>query len=444
MLDRRTVVLADGSVRSYFSLPPDYQDFTPERRPIVDPSGRFPPYGPGGGHGPGSEGFRDRDDPFARPRPHDYWNSLGLDGRVGAGEGSLKRKYGDDDDGKGFREDRDGGRDDFSRRRLQPEAMANGFLFGPGGLAGTSSPYRRELMDPSRDDGMRSANIMRGSGGDFGNVAVGVKHHDVDVDQVALKKAFLHYSKIINESALQRKAYLEEEGKQGHLQCLACGRSSKEFPDMHGLIMHIYNFENADLRVDHLGLHKALCVLKGWNYLRPPDNSMVYRFLPPNEATDNRDDLIMWPPLVIIHNTSTGKGKDGRTEGYGNKAMDLELRDLGFVAGKSKSLYSKEGHLGVTLVKFSRDMSGLKEAMRLAEFFERENHGRRGWEHVRSKSFGKDDDRNPNLVQVDEKTGKRKKIFYGYLGTASDLADLDSETRKKTAIESRREIKSSN
>lgn len=105
-------------------------------------------------------------------------------------------------------------------------------------------------------------------------------------------------------------------------------RSSKEFPDMHGLIMHTYNSDSADLIVDHLGFHKALCVLMGWNYLKPPDNSNAYRFLLPDEAAANQDDLILWPPLVIIHNTITGKGKEGRMEGLGNKAMDKTIRGI--------------------------------------------------------------------------------------------------------------------
>lgn len=97
---------------------------------------------------------------------------------------------------------------------------------------------------------------------------------------------------------------------------------------MHGLIMHTYYSDNADLRVDHLGLHKALCVLMGWNYSKPPDNSKVYRFLPADEAAANQEDLIMWPPVVIVHNTITGKSKDGRMEGLGNKAMDSKLRGI--------------------------------------------------------------------------------------------------------------------
>lgn len=64
-------------------------------------------------------------------------------------------------------------------------------------------------------------------------------------------------------------------------------RSSKDFPKMPSLIMHGNNFDSADLRVD---------------------------------------DLIMWPPVVIIHNTVTGKSKDGPMEGLGNKAMDSNIR----------------------------------------------------------------------------------------------------------------------
>lgn len=95
---------------------------------------------------------------------------------------------------------------------------------------------------------------------------------------------------------------------------------------MHTLIMHAYNSNSADSLVEHLAFHKALCVLMGWNYLAPPDNSKSYQMLSADEATANRDDLVLWPPLVIIHNTITGKRDDGRMEGLGNKAMDSYLR----------------------------------------------------------------------------------------------------------------------
>lgn len=463
MLDRRTIVLADGSVRSYFALPPEYQDFTPPIRPPMDPAGRFMPMGPGGlrpelgfdkrfppGGGPMSpEGFRgERDDRYGIGRHNqDYWNSLGLDGRGGPQEGPMKRKYGEDD--RDRREERDGigrdGKDELARHRQQllhygnVGSNPNGYALGAGDrgefLAGTSSPF-------GRGDDMRSSKYMRLGGGydslhlRQGGENVSLKHRDVD--QKALKDAFLRFVKLVNENTNQRKNYLED-GKQGPLQCVACDRSSKDFPDMHALIMHTYHSDNADLLVDHLGLHKALCILMGWNYSKPPDNSKAYQLLSADEAAANEGDLIMWPPLVIIHNTCTGKGRDGRMEGFGNKAMDVKLRDLGCRGGKSKALYNRDGHQGVTLVKFTNDQLGLKEAFQLAEFFEKENHGRRSWAHVQSLTAGKDDENNPNLVMVDERTGEKKRIFYGYLGTSADLDKIDFETRKKIGIESLRE-----
>ncbi|XP_027363029.1 protein SUPPRESSOR OF GENE SILENCING 3 homolog [Abrus precatorius] len=376
MLERRTIVLADGSVRSYFALPPDYQDFTPP-----PPRFRLPDY--------------HRNPPEAS---------------------AAKRKYGGDDD-------------DLARQRDQLLRNANGLARVPGAdlFAGPSGALKRDL-----ESEFRPSKHLR----------FDARHPQVDQDK--LKKAFLHFAKLVNENASQKKSYLED-GKQGRLQCVACacgsGRSAKDFPDMHALIMHTYNSDNADLRVDHLGLHKALCVLMGWNYSKPPDNSKAYQFLSADEAAANQDDLIMWPPLVIIHNTNTGKNRDGRMEGLGNKTMDNKIRELGFMGGKSKSLYGRDGHLGVTLVKFAGDPSGFKEAIRLAEHFEKENHGRKDWAHVQSQTLGKDDENNANLVKVDEKKGEKRRVLYGYLGTAFDLDKVDFETRKKAVLESKREYK---
>ncbi|GAB2294890.1 hypothetical protein Dimus_029082 [Dionaea muscipula] len=430
MLDRRSIVLADGSVRSYLALPPDYQDFTP---PVLRSGssaqffrpghsemmahGRFLPMGP-----MSPDAFRGRDDQFGRNRnTQDYWNSMGLDDHGGV-EGSTKRKYAEEEG-----RERDG-KDELARRRQQLLQYAN------AGLGERRSFFSATRSSPVRgDDEMRSLKYPRTSGAFDNNVAL--KH---EVDPLALKKSFLNYAKVINENPNQKKNYLEN-GKYGPIQCIACGRSSKDFPDVHDLIMHTYSSHNADQLVDHLGLHKALCVLMGWNYFKPPDNSRAYQFLPVEQAAVYQDDLIMWPPTVIIHNTSTGKGKDGHMEGLGNKAVDSKIRELGFGGGKSKSLYGRDGHLGITLVKFSSDPTGLREAMRLADHFEKENHGRNVWGQMQSVLSGKDDENNPNLVKVDGKTGVKQRIFYGYLATASDLDKVDFETKKKVVLESKQE-----
>ncbi|KAK8933829.1 hypothetical protein KSP39_PZI015393 [Platanthera zijinensis] len=427
-LERRTIVLADGTARSYFALPPDYpmeprgdRFFHPGHGQGFDP--HFPPHGPPSGH----DGFRDHPPPFSRGGP-DYWSSLGLEGS--AGSSSLKRKYGEED---------------FAWHRQQAlqhgssSGNPTGFPSGPtaDGLGRASSPSRREILDDLR----LSKQIKVGDEvyDDLPSRRIRPEDNtssaDVDVDKKALNDAFLRLTKAINENPAQRKIYLED-GKNGPLQCIVCGRGAKDFSDVHGLITHAYNSQNSDLRIEHLGLHKALCVMLGWNYAKAPENSKEYQSLSADDARENMEDLILWPPTVIIHNTNTGKRKDGRMEGLGNKEMDVKLKELGFGGGKSKSVYGKDGHLGITTVKFQNTEVGLREAENLAEFFEKDKHGRRDWARV----SGNNDEKSPDLVKVDKKTGEKSRVFYGYLATSMDIDKLEFELRKKVAIKSRKAL----
>ncbi|KAF9677596.1 hypothetical protein SADUNF_Sadunf08G0124100 [Salix dunnii] len=474
MLERRTIVLADGTVRSYLALPSDYQDFP---RPPLPP--RFLHRG---GH---------PDFPPSGPRiPPLNPDALGFQNQ---NQNQNKRKFEEESVKLGS-----------SGSYNNNHSKEKNYTLGPDNRgAGTSCVA----------DEMRTGKKMRiGRGDDVGLANRNNNRNVGEVNQSQLKKAFFHFVKLINENETDRKKYLED-GKQGRLRCVACVRiavikslalsyecqlayriamhityassmhtsdaeqrmeslwmillelglddiqekpellffdavdmenyrSSKDFPDMHALIMHTYSSDNADLHVDHLGLHKALCILMRWNYSKPPDNSKAYQFLPADEAAANQDDLIMWPPVVIIHNTITGKSTDGRMEGLGNRAMDSKMRDLGFAGGKSKSLYGRDGHLGITLVKFAGDQLGLKEAIRMAEHFEKDNHGRKAWGCLQPVTLGNDDEKNPSLVKVD-RTGEKTRILYGYLATAADLNIVDFETRKKVVIESLREHEAS-
>uniref|UniRef100_A0A1J3F8I4 XS domain-containing protein n=1 Tax=Noccaea caerulescens TaxID=107243 RepID=A0A1J3F8I4_NOCCA len=408
MLERRTIVLVDGSVRSYFALPPNYQDFPPRSR-LADPAanrfmgpefGRFPPFHP--------EEFRDQ---------RQLWDRQ---------EGSMKRKY--------------PGEEEFDRRDERGEMMRQRQQFmhyaNPNDqplMAGTSSPFRRDVGEDAR-----AAKHMRIGSSRHENGAQELKHFQVS-DQVAIKKSFLDFVKRIYEDPSEKKNYLEN-GSKGRLQCLVCGRSPKDVQDTHGLVMHAYCSDDANTRVHHLGLHKALCVLMGWNFSKAPDNSKAYQNLPAEVAAVNQDQLIIWPPHVIVHNTSTGKGKDGRMEGLGSKRMDSRMRELKITGGKSKSLYGREGHLGITLFRFAGDDSGLMQAMRMAECFEKMNRGRKSWAKVPPFTPGIDDEKNRSIVEVDDRTGEKKRVLYGYLATIADLDKVDMETKKKTTIESLREL----
>ncbi|XP_010466523.1 PREDICTED: uncharacterized protein LOC104746696 [Camelina sativa] len=389
MLERRTIVLADGSVRSYFALPPNYQNYPPPRPEF----GRFPPFHP--------EEFRDQRKHWDRP------------------EGSMKRKYPGEEEFD-WRDERAA---DMMRQRQQFMHYAN-----PNDhhslMAGTSGHFGEDGRAAKH---MRTGSSRHESGG-------------LQVDQVALKKSFLSFVKRVFEDTAEKKNYLEN-GRKGRLQCLVCGRSSRDVQDTHSLVMHTYYSDDASSRVHHLGLHKALCVLMGWSFTKAPDITKAYQNLPAEEAAINQAQLIIWPPHVIVHNTSTGKGKEGRMEGFGNKTMDNRIiRELGLTGGKSKSLYGRDGHLGITLFKFSGDDSGLREAMRMAEHFEKTNRGRKSWGRIQPFTPSKDDEKNQSLVEVDGRTGEKKRILYGYLATVADLDKVDMETKKKTTIESLREL----
>lgn len=72
--------------------------------------------------------------------------------------------------------------------------------------------------------------------------------------------------------------------------------------------MHAFNSRKVGLRAKHLALHEVLCMLMGWNSTAAEHNrSWVCRPLPDVEARAQREDLIIWPPVVIIHNSSIGK-----------------------------------------------------------------------------------------------------------------------------------------
>lgn len=252
--------------------------------------------------------------------------------------------------------------------------------------------------------------------------------------------AYLRFSKSLNENSEQKKKY-QKQGKSGSLSCIVCGRHSKDFVDTHCLAMHAYYSQEADRLAEHKALYKALCVLMGWNQDMPPDNARSYQSLGLIEARDKQEDLILWPPLIIVHNTCIGKGKDGLWEGIGNQEMDKLLTELGFGSGKAKALYGREGHKGILVVKFLPTVAGLQEAERLQKYFECHKRGRKDWVHIQSSHTGKQhDDEGPDLIRIDEKTKEKKRVLYGYMGIAGDLGELDFDTRKRISVKGKKDM----
>jgi len=80
--------------------------------------------------------------------------------------------------------------------------------------------------------------------------------------------------------------------------------NSKDFVDTLSLAQHTVMSSKGSFRAEHLGLHKALCVLMGWNSAGFPNSQWVRQILPEVEASSLKEDLIIWPPVVVIHNRS--------------------------------------------------------------------------------------------------------------------------------------------
>ncbi|XP_020586578.1 uncharacterized protein LOC110028883 isoform X2 [Phalaenopsis equestris] len=184
-------------------------------------------------------------------------------------------------------------------------------------LKHTRSDFHTRYVSERRPDLLRShKNWKRGiqdrlgaqGGGPYDNHANVVKNdpsEDSEEFKQQVHKAFLRYSKLFYETRQNQRIY-KNQGSSYSLLCSVCGSTSKEFLDTNSLVTHSYHSLKKGLKTEHLGFHKALCVLLGWNWRVPPDKSRAYQSMPVADAKAMRDDLILWPPLVIIHNILIG------------------------------------------------------------------------------------------------------------------------------------------
>ncbi|ERN13144.1 uncharacterized protein LOC18441382 [Amborella trichopoda] len=247
-------------------------------------------------------------------------------------------------------------------------------------------------------------------------------------------RAFLRFSKELNENPGQRKRY-KEQGKAGSVRCIVCDSLSKEFSDTHNLVMHTYNSQKVGLKTDHLGLHRAICVLMGWNSLVPPDTARAYQNLTNAEASAQKEDLIVWPPVVVIHNKSIviNKNAEGQVVVSVDRMEEI-LREMSFNTGKVKVWKGKHLSLSILLVKFPGTFSGLQDAERLHKHYFDKGRGRKEWQnHLKFKA-------EPSKTS-DSSEKEDSSLLYGYIGLAGDIDKFDIGTKKRCVVKSMKDIK---
>ncbi|XP_043691793.1 uncharacterized protein LOC122642404 [Telopea speciosissima] len=243
--------------------------------------------------------------------------------------------------------------------------------------------------------------------------------------------AFLKFSKQLNENPAHQRRY-KEQGNAGSLLCIVCGSQSKEFGDTRSLATHAFMSQKQS-KADHWGLHRAICVLMGWNSIVPRDGTWVHADLPHAEALALKEDLILWPPLVIIHNSSIGNKDPDRRKVITIEDMQAKLKEMGFGVGKAKVCHGRPANQSVMVVKFCPTFSGFQDAERLHNYYTENKRGREEFQQINAnRSNG-----NAEIVLGDE----TEQVLFGYLGIAEDLNKVDFETKKRALVKSKKDIK---
>ncbi|CAI9102277.1 OLC1v1000518C1 [Oldenlandia corymbosa var. corymbosa] len=148
------------------------------------------------------------------------------------------------------------------------------------------------------------------------------------------------------------------------------------------------------LRSQYLGFHKALFALMGLKFGEFSDGAWSCEKLSDVANKALKEDLILWPPVVIIH----------------NKELVGRLRDMGFG-------------------------DRAKEAETLHKVFAESKHGRAEFLEFKSSS------NRENVIEAESALdNKLHSILYGYWAIAEDLGKLDFDAKKRRLVKSKKEI----
>ncbi|KAL4369374.1 hypothetical protein GQ457_05G019930 [Hibiscus cannabinus] len=316
---------------------------------------------------------------------------------------------------------------------------------GPGSLSWHSSHHneKRSNLHKRNKTWKRNEDYdedINANDGDMTEVLVNYAEAELSKDSEEFKQlvheAFLKYSRRLNLNQSVRRRY-KEQGHAGSLFCIVCGRSySKEFMDTQRLVTHAFMSHKVGLRAEHLGLHKAICVLLGWDSVAPPDTiTWVPQVLPEAEALAQKEDLVLWPPMVVIHNISMSNNNPQEQKVVPIEGVQAFLRDKGFVGGKITVCLGRPADQSIMVVKFLGTFTGLAMAERLHKYFVENERGR-----IKFTSKNNGENSIEEVGTVGEGDNLEEALLYGYMAISEDLNKLDFHNRKWSVVKSKKEI----
>ncbi|XP_040375598.1 uncharacterized protein LOC112201983 isoform X2 [Rosa chinensis] len=298
----------------------------------------------------------------------------------------------------------------------------------------TGSIYPQGNGIPNVKEGDFNGSI-RPQGGSLSKVDVRAAKKEPPEDSKEFKQlvddAFIKFINILKENPPQRRKIME--GKGG--KCCVCASNSKEFVETATLARHAFLSPKVGFKAEHLGFHKALCVLLGWDSTAVSNTRWVQQNLPDAESLALKEDLVIWPPVVVIHNSSVAdKNPEDERLTVNVEVLEAILTSIGFV-GKKTMYCGKPADGSVMVVKFQPTFSGLQEAERLHKLFADNKHGKAEWRYINSVGLSNSSNGKQDL-EADEAN-----CLYGYLGNADDWDELDLGTKKHFGVKSKKQIK---
>mmetsp|Transcript_9509 Transcript_9509/g.12902 ORF Transcript_9509/g.12902 Transcript_9509/m.12902 type:complete len:290 (-) Transcript_9509:238-1107(-) len=135
----------------------------------------------------------------------------------------------------------------------------------------------------------------------------------------------------------------------------------------------------------------------------------------------NTSDLIVWPPVLVLHNIPTETNTDGKrvaTGGIGNSAVLAALAGVSELRNSPKIIFSFHGCRGVALQAFNASVEGYDQAWHLAHKMEQKNLGRQAWLKCQAPHSHRD-------------AGSE---LYGYLATVEEMNKIDPIKGKSRTI----------